>query len=569
MRLLRHAFALTIVFAAVPVAAATNEGRPGQPYRTGLHEYVAARFAIASNDLDGAAQLFNRALRYDRDDLALRSQTFELALAAGDYDDALDLANTLAKTQITSSLPQLMLAAQSMRASNWKRASEQLGGMGEAGFEQLIAPLLRAWAAAGQGDSAGVAKALDTLESAGAFRGYLLEHRLLLAVYAKDKVAIEAALKAFGDTLPERPARVRVAAAAAFQQLGDVQAARAALGLRAQANASVRLLAAHDALDGSGSIAPLVTTPAQGAAEALYRTAADISRERPLPVAISFAQIAAYLRPDLSEASILVADLLRRSEQFSTSKQILDRIPQDDPLRLTALISHATLLAGQEQFSDALKMLEAEEPRWTSAYDFWVTKGDVLRRMDKFPEASAAYTKAITQKGELASDDWYLLYLRGISYERAKNWPPAEADFKRALELKPDQPDVLNYLGYTWLEQGRNLAQARQLIQKAVDQRPDDGYIIDSLGWAYFVEGDFENAVKHLETAVATVPGDPTINDHLGDAYWKLGREREARFRWQAALDSNPSADQRKTIEAKMDAADPAAAMVKFASRAN
>ena len=128
-----------------------------------------------------------------------------------------------------------------------------------------------------------------------------------------------------------------------------------------------------------------------------------------------------------------------------------------------------------------------------------------------------------------------MFYFRGICYERSKQWPQAEADLKKALQLYPDQPLVLNYLGYSWIDQGVNLDEGMNMIRRAVEQRPDDGYIVNSLGWANFRIGNYDEAVKELERAVELKPDDPTINDHLGDAYWRVGRVLEARFQWSHA----------------------------------
>jgi Flp pilus assembly protein TadD len=148
--------------------------------------------------------------------------------------------------------------------------------------------------------------------------------------------------------------------------------------------------------------------------------------------------------------------------------------------------------------------------------------------------------------------NWSLFYYRGIGYERTKQWPKAEADFKKALELYPDQPSVLNYLGYSWVDQGVHLDDGMAMIKKAVDQRPDDGYIVDSLGWAHYKLGQYDDAVKQLERAVTLKPSDPTINDHLGDAYWRSGRKLEATFQWKHARDAKPEPDELEKINAKL-----------------
>ena len=170
-----------------------------------------------------------------------------------------------------------------------------------------------------------------------------------------------------------------------------------------------------------------------------------------------------------------------------------------------------------------------------------------VRRMRARSTARRSRTIAKPEK-----PNWLIFYFRGICYERAKQWDKAEADLKKALELFPEQPHVLNYLGYSWVDQGMNLDEGMKMIRRAVEQRPDDGYIVDSLGWAYYRLGNYEEAVKHLERAVELKPEDPTINDHLGDAYWKVGRNLEARFQWSHARDLKPEPDELKKIEEKL-----------------
>ncbi len=189
--------------------------------------------------------------------------------------------------------------------------------------------------------------------------------------------------------------------------------------------------------------------------------------------------------------------------------------------------------------------------------------GDLFRRKERFPEAEKAYGDAIARLPKVEPDDWRLFYARGIALERMGRWPDSEASLAKALELAPDQPLVLNYLGYSWVDQGQNLDRAKAMLHRAVELRPQDGFIVDSLGWAYFRIGEFDNAVTQLERAVELEPGDPVINDHLGDAYWRVGRLREARFQWQRALTLKPEADVVAQIEGKLERGLPATSTAK------
>ena len=207
-------------------------------------------------------------------------------------------------------------------------------------------------------------------------------------------------------------------------------------------------------------------------------------------------------------------------------------------------------LARTDEAVALLRAMAAERPH---DYQAMVELGDVLRTHDRFKEAVAAYDDAFQRYGAGQPTDWRLYYSRGIALERSRQWPRAESDFRRALELEPQQPMVLNYLGYTWIDQGVHLDRALGMVERAVALSPNDGYIVDSLGWAYFRLGNYDKATENLERAIELVPEDPTINDHLGDAYWRTGRHLEARFQWNRALSFKPEAGEATKIESKLE----------------
>mgnify|MGYP000565807262 FL=1 len=203
--------------------------------------------------------------------------------------------------------------------------------------------------------------------------------------------------------------------------------------------------------------------------------------------------------------------------------------------------------------------------------------GDLLRQQEEYGRAVRAYDTALELTPEDGPTRWFLLYARGISHERQKNWKQAEADFRAALELNPDQPQVLNYLGYSMVEKQVKLDEALNMIERAVAARPDSGYIVDSLGWVLFRLGRYDEAVSHMEKAVELMPVDPVVNDHLGDVYWAVGRSREAEFQWKRALsfvdpdDENAEADPdriRRKLDVGLDQvlAEEGAAPLKFAN---
>jgi len=178
--------------------------------------------------------------------------------------------------------------------------------------------------------------------------------------------------------------------------------------------------------------------------------------------------------------------------------------------------------------------------------------GNIERERKQYGDCARTYGRGVDSIANPARSNWTLFYFRGICFERDKQWSKAEADLKKALELYPDQPHVLNYLGYSWVDQGANLDEGMRMIKRSVEQRPDDGYIVDSLGWAWYRLGKYDEAVKQLERAVELKPVDPTINDHLGDAYWRIGRTLEAKFQWSHAKDLKPEDEELKKIEGKI-----------------
>ena len=301
-------------------------------------------------------------------------------------------------------------------------------------------------------------------------------------------------------------------------------------------------------------VLPLIDTAEAGLAEALFNLASVVNQPETIDLALLYARCALQLRPDLSLARLLLSDLLSAQNKPQESLAVLAEFPPNSPYSWSARLRVAAnleMLDRTEEGLAQLKEMSAEAPTRAGAD---MQLGDLLRTKKRFTEAVDAYDEAIRRLQAAGMPErWSLFYSRGIALERSGQWKPSEADLLHALELKPDQPLVLNYLGYSWIDRGENLERGLKMIEKAVELRPEDGYIVDSLGWAHYRLGDYSSAVQYLEKAIELVPEDPTINDHLGDAYWQSGRPSEARFQWRRALQFGPEADEIKPIEAKLD----------------
>jgi len=265
-----------------------------------------------------------------------------------------------------------------------------------------------------------------------------------------------------------------------------------------------------------------------------------------------------YLRPDQADTLLLCAAILEAQSQHDLAVQSFDQIPQSDPAFVNAELGRADTLIAADRFDDAIDVLKKLAEMEPTRSDVWTALGDALRRQERYGEATAAYDQAIANFSDSQNVLWPVYYTRGITNEREKNWPEAEADFRKALELSPDQPQVLNYLGYSYLEMNINLDEALSMIERAVAARPDSGAIVDSLGWGLYRLGRYEEAVIQMEQAVELLPIDPVINDHLGDVYWAVGRKREAEFQWRRALSFEPETEEeanriRRKLEVGLD----------------
>jgi Flp pilus assembly protein TadD len=261
-------------------------------------------------------------------------------------------------------------------------------------------------------------------------------------------------------------------------------------------------------------------------------------------------QLALYLRPGLDIGLALRGELFEAEENWSGAAKSFSAVSPHSPLAAFAAVSRARDLARLERFDEATALMRVSVKTDPNDVDALVALGDLYRAQEKWRDAAATYGRALNVTG--ADQQWQILYARGVALERSGDWPQAEALLQKALVLQPDQPQILNYLGYSWIDRGEHLTQALELIGKAVAAKPDDGYIVDSLGWAYFRLGDYANATRFLERAVELKPDDPTINDHLGDAYWRVGRRLEARFQWNHALAFKPADEDAKKIAKKL-----------------
>lgn len=541
--------------AAMPAEAALSSRAvaSAKEEADGYRDYVLGRYAWANDELGAAAHYFSRALRSQQDDPVLRQRTFELALASGDRQLTLETARDVLAGDPQNSTAALALIAEKFRSRDYAEAQKLTSTLAVGGIEAVIAPILQAWATYGQGRKREALETVRPVETEGVVRLYKLEHagHIALAMGREDEALdfYRQALTMDGNSRW----RLRLAAAAAAQRTGDKMLAAILLEQEPDPDRQAFFEEAQARLAAGKKIQVPVSNPAEGMAELMLHAASDLMQGEPVPLALVFSRVAELARPDMVEARLLSARMLRLSKEYRGALATVEPLEARGPFGLDVMLEKARNLQELERADEALSLLHSATVRYPHSRRALVELGEAMRRLERYGEAANAYSAAIGLAPEPRAQDWFLFFLRAVAYERLGRVAETEADLRQALALNPNEANVLNYLGYFYLEQQRNLSEARQLISRAVELRPDDGFIIDSLGWAYFMSGQYDDAVRHLEQAVAAEPGDPTINEHLGDAYWRVGRTIEARFRWRAAMDSEPADDQAHRLLAKID----------------
>src|ERR1700742_801737 len=515
---------------------------------------LAARHASVERDATSAAAFYRSALRTDPKNSELLDRAFISSVADGDIDEAVKLADRILSVDKNNRVARLVVGVRDLKLKKYASAQLNINQSIRGPITDLVATLLSGWAAYGGGDAkAAVARsdklagpewyplfkdlhAAMILENAGKDkdagvrleRAYKLDDSMLRVAddYArwltrnKDDAAATAIYEAFDKKLPRHPL--------VLEGLRDTKAGK--------------------------KLPPLVDSAQAGAAEALYGIGATLTRRGGEDLALVYLQLALYLSPNHPLALLSLADLYESVKKPAMAIKVYERVPASSPLKRNAQIQLATDLDAADRSDEAIKILKgviSDDPKDLEAI---MALGNVERNRKKFADCVDTYSKginALPDQTDKTNTVWY--YYRGICEERSHQWSKAEVDMKKALELQPDQPHVLNYLGYSWIDQGINLDEGMKMIKRAVDQRPDDGYIVDSLGWAYYRIGNYEDAVKNLERAIDLKPEDPTINDHLGDAYWRVGRTLEAKFQWAHARDLKPEPEDLPKIEAKIE----------------
>ena len=522
--------------------------------RSGAGNYLAGRQAQKKQDFGSASRYLQRALGDNPENGLLLRRTFLAKLADGRVADAVPLARKVVHKDTASPIARLVLVVEAIGRDEFAAADKVLTKFPNRGFNRFMKPLLSAWILTGQGKGDLAVAALDPLKKQEGLRVLYELHSALLSDVSGNAGAAADHYKLARDNAELPTLRVVQGYGRHLERAGKTEKAKNLYDVYLNANPDSVVLKPAVSRVEKGDERPglLASNAREGVAEALFNIASTMTQQNLAQLALIYGRLSTYLRPDLDLAHMLVAGVLQSMGRHDDAIAVYDQIDPKSPLYWSARLRIAENLEAAEKDDDAIRLLQRLSDQEPSRPDPLISLGDLLRANKRFNEAVSAYDKAVSLLGDLEKRHWTILYSRGIALERSRQWARAEKDLQQALELSPNQPYVLNYLGYSWVDQGVNLLRAEEMIKRAVKLRPNDGYIVDSLGWALYRLMDFEGAVGHLERAVELRPEDPTINDHLGDAYWQVGRHAEARFQWQRALSLQPEPDQVSAIEKKI-----------------
>ncbi|MGE3246898.1 MAG: tetratricopeptide repeat protein [Beijerinckiaceae bacterium] len=545
---------LSVGVAFAPAALARESRSVATPFEvadTLAGSWLAAVNAGARNDTLAASTFYREVLRYDPNNRTVMERAFVATLANGDMPEAFSIAEKLVRKDSKHDLARKALAVRAIKMKHFITARTQLSRTRNAGKTDILGTLLTAWTWQGSGKTAQALETVDSLSNPAikSFRDY---HAALIANAGKKP---EEALKRIKQSYADSKTTLSVVLAyAAMLQKTDKEASLAALKeLSKGLPRHPTLQAAIRDAEAGKPLRLYADNSISGVAEVLYQlgTAGNQGGRELAPMV--YLRLATYLAPDNDLAIVALADIYERLNQHARAIDVYESMPESSPLSDMAQLQIGSSLESLEKKDEALKHLTALVAKRPKDAEAVIALANLQRSRKSFAEAADLYTKALDLSDKNDRANWSTYYLRGIAYERTKRWPLAEADFKKSLELYPDQAHVLNYLGYSWVDRGENLTEAFRMLRRAVELRPTDGAIVDSLGWAYYRLGKYDDAVRELERAIELRPSDPVINDHLGDVYWKVGRKLEAGFQWNHARDLGPEPEDKVRILRKIE----------------
>ncbi len=513
--------------------------------------YLSARMAAGQHDLVEAGTFYRQALALDPDDPDLLNKAFLYTAVSGDLGGAVEFARRMVSHEPDNRAARLALTVDALRKADYEDARRNIEKSAKGPFTALTLSLLDAWAAQGEGNTdAALADLKNVTKQGGTEALASFQTALVLDLAGRT----DDADAAYRHTLETNVSPRAVDAYGRFlERTGRGEEARM-IYEKVAADASLAPIAKRGLarLDAGQEPERLVETPAQGASEALFGIAASLTDQTGADIAILYLQLALGMSPHFDLAKIVLADRYEALEKYDAAIRAYRSVEPGSPYKIAADVQVAIDENRSNRTAQAIADLLALTQAHPSEVSAWTSLGDIYRSAGNYAAAADAYDHAIKLLHTVGKNDWPLFFARASAEEQAGHWDLAEADLKTALKLSPDQAQVLNFLGYSWVDRGVHLSEALAMLEKARALSPSDGYIVDSVGWAYYRLGRYDEAAKTLQDAVLLVPGDSTINEHLGDAYWRVGRKLDAHFQWSHALAFGPTAAEKPRLEKKL-----------------
>lgn len=507
--------------------------------------YLAAQQARHAGDFAAAAQYFSLALAKDPSNPAMLESAAIAYLALGQLDRSVAVARKIESDGLASQVARMALAAEAARDADWSGLLSRIEE--ERGLGNLADGLLAAWAALGKGYMNDALERFDAVAAERGLRSFGLYHKALALASVGDFEGADKVFSGESEGPLQRTRRGVIAWSQVLSQLDAQDRAVAVIDDTFGDNPDPEIARLRAAMAAGERVSfDLITGAGDGVAEVFYSLGQALRSEANDDLTLIYMRLAEILKPDHVDAVLMVAELLEQMERFDLATEAYGKVPRDHPSYYLAELGRSDVLRRSGKPDAAVEVLEQLARSHPDLPQVHVAAGDLHRSMENHAAAVAAYDRAVALYDEQETALWFVHYARAISHERLGDWEKAEKDFRRALELNPDHPQVLNYLGYTMVEKHINLDEALGMIERAVAAEPQSGYIVDSLGWVLYRLGRYDEAIVHMERAAELMPTDPVVNDHLGDVLWAVGRRVEARFQWKRALslhESEPSPD--------------------------
>lgn len=523
--------------------------------------FLAARTADVDKDYETAIALYRITLQYDPTNTEVKERLMITLLLNGDFDEGVKLAQALKDDPAVERITTVVRGMDAIRKREYRTAEKILVYSGPNDLDRMMNGLLVAWAKFGDGKTKQALATISDMDGPDWFAIFKNYNAGAIAAAAGDR---DTARKRLNDAIldrnggaaaPDTFMRAVMALARLEAREGNKQKALDAISVGENLVSSYApLKALRESIERGDKQEQQVRTAAQGAASVLFSIGGALNREGAEDIVSLYLQVSRALDPESADTLVLLGGLAESQKKPDLAIEFYRQVPENSPMRRLSELQLGLQLADLGKVDEAkkhLKELIEADPKDMRSY---LAYGSVLSDAKEYKEMGEVYDRAVDQMGNVPNkSQWTIYFQRGIAYERQKKWGQAEPNFRKALDLNPDQPQVLNYLGYSWVDMNINLDEGLEMIRKAVSIKPDDGYIVDSLGWAYYRLGQYEDAVTELERAAELRAGDPTINDHLGDAYWRVGRKLEATFQWNRALGLKPEEAEIPKIKAKIE----------------